>query len=81
MQTNILYDNFLTQDNHQQISKITIDASENTQMALIYTNKDNQKKCVFSLKDKIGVSELSETLGKQDVRELIELLKKMYMQL
>lgn len=81
MKINVLYDNFLTQDNQQKINKITIDASNDIQMSLIYKNKENQNQCVLSLRDKIGVSELSETLGKQDVREFIELLKKMYMQL
>lgn len=81
MQTQIIYEDYLTSDNKQILSEIISDLSQSIRLRLLLLNDNDTKMCKFSLEDKIGVGVLSETLDKQNLRELIELIKKVYEQL
>jgi DNA polymerase III gamma/tau subunit len=45
------------------------------------TMPEEQNKCIISLKEIMGVNELKEQINKEDVRQLITLLKLIYRQL
>lgn len=82
MQTQINYEDFITPQNTQIIKQITAELSQQIQLVLEVTPIDTTTNgCNIKLVDKIGVGELDETITKEDVRELIELLKRAYMQL
>ena len=87
MRTEILYDDYLTANGVQKINKISIEISENIQLDLKYVEKNIQdlsfinKLCEIKMIDRIGVAELSGDLTRENIRELIELLKKIYMQM
>ncbi|WP_291567030.1 MULTISPECIES: hypothetical protein [unclassified Clostridium] len=83
MRAEVIYDPFLTIDNKQTISKITIDISDRHQLVLSYLDsaKANNKLCEIKMIDKLGLCEISETIDKENFRELIQLVTSMYRQL
>lgn len=82
MKANIYYKEFLTEDQKQIIEKIEYDLSDTILLTMFNKINDNGKKyCEIKIEDKIGVAELETQIKKQDIREIIELMKKMYQQL
>lgn len=83
MQTKITYSNFLTPDNQQLISNISTDLSPQIQMDMSIVQKegDDEKLCEIKLIDKIGVNELGEKINKNNIKEIIQLLRTVYNQL
>ncbi|AAK79079.1 asparagine synthetase B (glutamine-hydrolysing) [Clostridium acetobutylicum] len=81
MNVNISYSNFLTENGEQILNSISATLSPQTEMLFsIKKQNDNQSEsiCNIKLADKIGVNEISDNIQKQDVRELIEMLKVIY---
>lgn len=81
MKATVTYSDFLTEDNKQVLSKISSDLSSEIQFDLSVVQKNNAKVCEIKMIDKIGVQELSETINKNDIKEMILLLKTIYSQL
>ncbi|WP_242970184.1 MULTISPECIES: hypothetical protein [Clostridium] len=81
LNVNISYSNFLTENGEQILNSISATLSPQTEMLFsIKKQNDNQSEsiCNIKLADKIGVNEISDNIQKQDVRELIEMLKVIY---
>lgn len=81
MKTNIEFNEFLDKDGKQIINKIEYSLSDTIKLTLSKNIKDGVDICNLKMEDLIGVSELETQLNKQNIRELIELIKKIYNQL
>ena len=79
MKTIITYSDYLTSDNQQTLSKISADLSSQIEIDLeVKLDSEGNKNCEVKFIDKIGVNELAETIGKDEIRELIQMLRTVY---
>lgn len=87
MKVNVVYDDFLTADNKQIINNIQVNVSDNVSVQLIknvitgVTPEEDQNVCDLKIKDSVGLNEINTQLDKEDLKELIEIIKKMYNEL
>ena len=82
MNVKVFYDYYLTEDNKQIISGINANLFGDVGLNL-KVNRDNIENpfCKVKMYDKIGVSEVESTLDKNELKELIALLRQIYNQL
>lgn len=87
MKVNVVYDDFLTTDNKQIINNIQVNISDSVSIQLIKnvitgaTPEENKTVCDLKIKDSVGLNEINTQLNKEDLKELIEIIKKMYNEL
>ena len=82
MQANIYYDHYLSESNKQIIKNIeaSLDGDIGLNLSVDRTDIENML-CQIKMYDKIGVSEIESHLDRNELRELITLLKQIYNQL
>lgn len=82
MQMTMTYSDFT--ESSPNLSSAKAELSDQVEMELNIipsTTLDLQNKVSVTLKDKIGIDEISETIDKEDVRQLLNILKIVYIQL
>jgi len=82
MQVDMNYSDF--QESQPILSSATAELSNQVEMNLSIipsTNISVENLCLISLKDKIGIDEISEKINKDDIRQLLNILKITYNQL
>mgnify|MGYP000944179619 FL=1 len=82
MEATMTYSDFT--EGSPSLSSILAELSNQVEMSLNIipsTTLSTKNLCEIKLKDKIGVDEISETINKEDVKQLLNILKIVYIQL